>query len=919
MTFLVLIKAIIVFMAGDYDDAMFRVDDITDTVGFNSICHVVQAYMYLLRGNSLMESRDYHGAIPFFERARIQTRHHKSEVLSVVSLCLCEALYVADRIKEAGKSMLKLVNTVDEDIYKTGLITWVSEFLQRCLSAPESSAGTTLHSLSPSPLLREWAKLQLTGSSWKDALVAARDFTAPRFTTYRALCDHLEMLDQITVAIECFDQMNSELADKMELHAEQADWIIDFKQRLSIKLEYLEDTAVNAQQLSEAISEYSSALSLNRAAPCGLLIKRSKAYVALSLWEDASNDANEVIALDPSPPWGYERKHAALHRAGRYEYAVSTFETMLLKISQSPHPEICERRREYVNAEQTKATIRASIENAIRESPLALINTNSGRLLDKSEQACSFESQPVFRELISATTTHIDHARIDREVAEYYRYATFSHKWEANEPLFEKVLRIVVYDLEESLTHNKLQMFCKIVRDSGFHWAWSETCCINKADHFVLQEALLSMFKWYEGSDVTIVLLRGVRSPSKRGDLVKSTWNTRAWTLQEYHASKAVRFYTEDWKPYLDLDIPNHKESPEIILEMEEATGVSARALMALRPGLEDIREKLRLASTRQTTRVEDAAYSLLGIFSMSLGVVYGEGDKALGRFLAQLLTSSGDPSILSWTGRSGSFNSCLPANITVFNQRLTTHMPLAVKSAEIDVIIARLRSSSLNSTSIMSLYDRLQELPVPLFVGQRMRLPCIIFKLGRLSATRGRSGHVFRAQASSLGVVEIRTEEDLSGFGALYLVHPWIDFLLDRQSVKSTVETVPEEIIDDQSSLIDDLPSFAGHSNITSAAVEPRPAGFVTPVELPFSGRPSAFSRDTASLQPPSEKPIPRIPSFAESLRPPSSLSPIEIQTLALQVIARLRQPFGALVATESLITVQLEEITPTILDSLC
>ena len=299
-------------------------------------------------------------------------------------------------------------------------------------------------------------------------------------------------------------------------------------------------------------------------------------------------------------------------------------------------------------------------------------------------------------------TTHIDHARIDREVAEYYRYATFSHKWEDNEPLFENVARIVVYELQESLTHDKLRMFCQIVRKSGFNWAWSDTCCINKSDHFVLQEALVSMFKWYEGSAVTIVLLRGVRSPSKRGDLVKSIWNSRAWTLQEYHASKVVRFYTEDWKPYLDLDIPNHKESPEIMSEMEEATGVSARALMGLRPGLDGIRQKLRLASTRQTTQVEDAAYSLLGIFSMSLGIVYGEGDKALGRFLAQVLASSGDTSILAWTGRSGSFNSCLPSKIIVFDQFLTMHIPVPLKYAEMDVAISRLQSSSLSSTSIM-------------------------------------------------------------------------------------------------------------------------------------------------------------------------------------------------------------------------
>ena len=512
-------------------------------------------------------------------------------------------------------------------------------------------------------------------------------------------------------------------------------------------------------------------------------------------------------------------------------------------------------------------------------------------------------------------TTHIDHARIEREVAEHYRYATFSHKWEDNEPLFEKVVHIVVYELDKSLTHDKLQMFCKIVRESGFRWAWSDTCCINKADHFVLQEALVSMFKWYEGSALTIVLLRGVRSPSKRGELVRSIWNSRAWTLQEYHASKVVRFYTEDWKPYLDLDISNHKESPEIISEMEEATRVSTRALMALRPGLDDIREKLRLASTRQTTRVEDAAYSLLGIFSMSLGVVYGEGDKALGRFLAQLLTSSGDTSILAWTGQPGTFNNCLPSKIIVFDQLPTSHIPAPLERAEMDRAISRLQSSPLNSTSIMRLYDRLQELPVPSFVGQRMKLPCLNFKLGPLSASRSTSGHVFRAQ-TAIGVVEMRTEENLSRYGSLYLVHPWIDFLLDQQPVGSgsVVETIPEENEDDRSSSMGELPLSPDPSSIASATPQTRASRLVARLGRPFGVRPPTSRREGASL------------------RPPSSLSPSETQMRALQVIARLRQPFGALlltphpgsvasyrrVAAESLITIQVEEITPTMLDKL-
>jgi hypothetical protein len=549
-----------------------------------------------------------------------------------------------------------------------------------------------------------------------------------------------------------------------------------------------------------------------------------------------------------------------------------------------------------------------AIENAIRESPLVLINTDSGRFLDKSGQACSFESQPVFRELISSMTTHIDRAHIEREVAEYHRYAMFSHKWEDNEPLFENVIRVVVYDLEESLTHDKLQMFCRIVRDSGFHWAWSDTCCINKADHFVLQEALVSMFKWYEGSAVTIVLLRGVRSPSKRGDLMRSIWITRAWAFQEYHASKVVRFYTEDWKPYLSLDIPNHKESPEIISEMEEATGVSAQALMALRPGLDDIREKLRLASTRQTTRVEDAAYSLLGIFSMSIPVVYGEGDKALGRFFAQLLMSSGDTSILAWTGRSGSFNSCLPANIAVFDQLQTTHIPQGLERAEMDKITARLWSSSLNSTSVMRLYDRLHDLPVPSFVGQRMKLPCITFKLGPVSATRSASGRVFRAKTDALGIVEIRTSEDLSRLDSLDLVHPWIDLLLNRQPVGSFTESIPEKNTNDQLSSVGDFPSFPYPSNTTLAVKQTRTSRLIARLERSFGARP----RDAASLL------------------PPLPVSQADKRTQAFRLIARLKQPFGALlltphgsnayrrVAAESLIIVHVEEVTPTILNQL-
>ena len=73
-----------------------------------------------------------------------------------------------------------------------------------------------------------------------------------------------------------------------------SDYFSDSRQRLFMKLEHLGDTAAIAQRLDEAISMYSSALSLEPAAPSGLLVKRSKVYVAKSSWEKALNDANEV-------------------------------------------------------------------------------------------------------------------------------------------------------------------------------------------------------------------------------------------------------------------------------------------------------------------------------------------------------------------------------------------------------------------------------------------------------------------------------------------------------------------------------------------------------------------------------------------------------------------------------------------------
>ena len=103
----------------------------------------------------------------------------------------------------------------------------------------------TLSSPTPTPLLREWAKATLARGSWKDALVAATgvsiffpsgtlcgidtdglQFTLLRVTIYRVVCEHLEKMDRVTDAVECYHHMTTELGGKMNLRGEHWKWIL---------------------------------------------------------------------------------------------------------------------------------------------------------------------------------------------------------------------------------------------------------------------------------------------------------------------------------------------------------------------------------------------------------------------------------------------------------------------------------------------------------------------------------------------------------------------------------------------------------------------------------------------------------------------------------------------------------------------
>ena len=682
---------------------------------------------------------------------------------------------------------------------------------------------------------------------------------------------------------------------------------------------------MEAQRYNEGIFYYTAALSLLPSSPQIILVQRSRAFVASGLVREALDDANQVrhvyfrkstmltylqaIELDPLSPWGYEVKHAALHEAGEYDGAVASLKEMFSKITDSSNPEIQREsfprhydkddiftlllghRDQYIDPSSTEETIRDIVKRTIRRLPRVLINTTNGLFHDRNKLASTFESSPIFNKLVSSVTTHTYRSRIKREVRQYFRYVMLSHKWGKNEPTFREVVDKVVYDLEESPGHDKLRMFCEVVQKAKFHWAWSDTCCVDKSDRSVLEEALVAMFRWYQRAALVIVFLCGVRSSSPRGALARSIWNTRGWTLQEYIAAKAIRFYTEDWTPYLNLQLPNHKEAPDVISEMHEVTGASAQQLLALRPGFTNIREKLRLASTRETDQEEDIAYSLLGIFSITgFTPIYGEGEEvSLGRLLASVLTCSRDATILAWTGKSGSFNSCLPARITVFKKLATPHLP--APTPDID--------PPLDANAALSLYDHLLRLPPPRFVDnlKRLELPCIAFQLPGL---RSRPG-CYYADTVAFGKVKIKTKQDLSQVTPLYLVHPWLSTLLGHDDLGMT---------DAGGAFVEGDTALPSHANTDDDELSDEE---VSDGEVDEEEE----DDDSTPLSEP-ESPFRSAPAHMAPV-------PVDREIGARRLVARLRQPFGALlltlsregrrgvdytrVATDSMITVQFRE----------
>ncbi|KAG1817255.1 heterokaryon incompatibility protein-domain-containing protein [Suillus subaureus] len=418
-----------------------------------------------------------------------------------------------------------------------------------------------------------------------------------------------------------------------------------------------------------------------------------------------------------------------------------------------------------------------------------------------------------YKEVLSSSTTPLRMESITGAVAKYFSWVMLSHRWKSKEPRLPDIQDKNLYTLDPVGTMVKLQKFCAVARDAGYRWAWVDTCCIDQKNNVELQESINSMFIWYRHSALTIIYLSDVRASSKCGALARSTWNTRGWTIQEFLAPNIVLFYQADWTLYLDDRSPNHKQSFTIMQELEGATGINARALVAFRPGMRDAREKLRWASNRVTTLQEDIAYSLFGIFSIYLPVIYGEKKQnALGRLLQEIIAHSGDITALDWVGKSSKFNSCLPADITSYKAPPCRPPSLSEDEMQISVTVLQ---NTVDVESASKLYTLLDNLSAPRFANSRLQLPCITFLVTEVRRRRSQNLQfcfTYDVKADGLQDLVITTEDKLVQFSrskpsrqTFLLIRPWNrhdlglpDFADDAYSVN---ESEPESLLDDMPS----------------------------------------------------------------------------------------------------------------------
>ncbi|ETN44210.1 uncharacterized protein HMPREF1541_10761 [Cyphellophora europaea CBS 101466] len=260
---------------------------------------------------------------------------------------------------------------------------------------------------------------------------------------------------------------------------------------------------------------------------------------------------------------------------------------------------------------------------------------------------------------------------ISLELEEFYDsdippYAILSHTWDKGQEVsFQEAIHLA--NAKESSLHavdaaekikaksgyHKIIQCARQAANDGLDYVWIDTCAIDKSSSAELSEAINSMYEWYQKSEVCYAHLADVLE--SRGEieeqLAQSRWFRRGWCLQELLAPRRVRFFGRDWV-YLGDKAGTVEHASSIIdlsRSISEITGIDGETLRDGNIERASVAKKMSWAARRQTSRREDMAYCLLGLFNINMPLLYGEGDKAFTRLQEEIIKTSADYSIFAW------------------------------------------------------------------------------------------------------------------------------------------------------------------------------------------------------------------------------------------------------------------------------
>ncbi|KAF5691361.1 beta transducin [Fusarium circinatum] len=291
-------------------------------------------------------------------------------------------------------------------------------------------------------------------------------------------------------------------------------------------------------------------------------------------------------------------------------------------------------------------------------------------------------------------------------------YGILSHRWGKDEITFQDLTQQPLQELQGRRSFYKIWALLNQAGKDGLSYVWIDTCCIDKSSSAELSEAINSMFRWYQQSEKCYVYLDDFNTSSNceimhyepaenyivldksETSFFDSLWFTRGWTLQELIAPRNVEFYDKEWVSFgsrdgalLDRICKRTGIWPQLFREPRCACPNSAFAvrdgICAGCKGLDTLPQtldsfvisiKMSWASSRITTRKEDAAYCLLGLFNLNMPLLYGEGDKAFLRLQEAIVRQSKDQSVLLWRARpdvapQGFVPGCLAPSSSTFKE----------------------------------------------------------------------------------------------------------------------------------------------------------------------------------------------------------------------------------------------------------